>query len=93
MRALPLTNKSKPGGRPRQSRAPRNPFRDWLQNCGKTPEQLAKLLGVGVSSVYNAANGYFKPGRDLAVKIEEVSEGAVAVDVWKDVKIRKRKAA
>ncbi|HUS27566.1 MAG TPA: helix-turn-helix transcriptional regulator [Kofleriaceae bacterium] len=93
MRALPLTNKSRPGGRPRQTRAPRNPFADWLASCGKTPEQLAKALGVSVSSVYNARNGYFKPGRDLAVKIAEVSEGAVPVEAWGSVRARKRKAA
>lgn len=91
MRALPLTNKSRPGGRPRQSRAPRNPFADWLASCGKTPEDIAKLLDVSVSSVYNARNGYFKPGRTLAVKIEEVSAGAVPVAAWDGVKTRKRK--
>lgn len=93
MRALPLTDKSRPGGRPRQSRAPRNPFADWLKGCGKTPEQVAKLLKVSVSSVYNARNGYFKPGRDLAVLIDEVSAGAVPVESWTGVKARKRKAA
>lgn len=93
MRALPLTNKSRPGGRPRQSRAPRNLFADWLSSCGKTPEQVAKLLGVGVSSVYNARNGYFKPGRDLALTIEEISGGKVPVGSWKAAKTRKRKAA
>jgi hypothetical protein len=93
MRALPLTNKSRPGGRPRQTRAPKNPFSDWLASCGKTPEQVAKLLEVSVSSVYNARNGYFKPGRELAVRIEEVTKGAVPVKVWDGVKARKRKAA
>lgn len=94
MRALPLTNKSRPGGRPRQSRAPRNKFADWLKDCGKTPEEVAKLLGgISVSSVYNARNGYFKPGRELAVKIAEVSEGAVPVESWGPAKARKRKAA
>ena len=92
MRALPLTDKSRPGGRPRQSRAPRNAFADWLASCGKTPEEVATLLETSVSSVYNARNGYFKPGRDLAVKIAEVSKGAVPVDAWKAVKARKRKA-
>lgn len=93
MRALPLTNKSKPGGRPRQSRAPRNPFADWLAGCGKTPEDVAKLLKVSVSSVYNARNGYFKPGRALAVRIADVSGGAVPVEAWDTVKARKRKAS
>ncbi len=92
MRAQPLTNAARPGGRPRSSRAPRNPFADWLATCGKTPETLADDLGVSVSSVYNARNGYFKPGRDLAVKIEELSGGAVPVASWGKAKARKRKA-
>lgn len=93
MRAVQLTNKSRPGGRPRQNKAPSNPFRAWLKSCGKTPEQVAKALGVGVSSIYNAANNYYKPGRDLACKIEELTGGVVPVGVWKGVKARKRKAA
>lgn len=94
MRALPLTDKSRPGGRPRQTRAPRNPFADWLKSCGMTPEQVAKQLGgISVSSVYNARNGYFKPGRELAVAIEKLSEGAVPVESWGKAKARKRKAA
>ena len=91
MRALPLTDKSRPGGRPRQTRAPRNPFADWLASCGKTPEEVAKLLKTSVSSVYNARNGYFKPGRELAVRIEEHSNGAVPVNSWGKAKARKRK--
>jgi DNA-binding XRE family transcriptional regulator len=93
MRALPLTNKSKPGGRPRQSRAPRNAFADWLASCGMTPEQLAEKLEISISSIYNARNGYFKPGRKLASKIEELSKGAVPVASWDKTKSRPRKAA
>lgn len=93
MRALPLTNKSKPGGRPRQSRAPRNAFADWLSSCGKTPKQIADALEVKISSVYNARNGYFKPGRELASKIEELSKGAVPVASWTKSKTRPRAKA
>lgn len=96
MRAQPLTDKTRPGGRPRRKRAQRNAFADWLAKCGKSPEQLAKLLDVSISSVYNARNGYFVPGRDLAVKIAETSDGAVSVESWSDIKPRtraKRKAA
>lgn len=80
MRALPLTNKARPGGRPRATRAPRNAFADWLATCGMTPEQLAVTLKVSVSSVYNARNGYFRPGRDLAVRIAELSTPAATPD-------------
>lgn len=94
MRALRLTDKSRPGGRPRQSRAPRNAFADWLATCGMTPDKVAKALGgISVSSVYNARNGYFKPGRDLAIKIAELSNGAVPVESWREAKARKRKAS
>lgn len=93
MRALPLTNKSRPGGRPRQSRAPRNAFADWLASCGKTPTAIATALEVSVSSIYNARNGYFKPGREMAVAIEELSGGAVPVESWRDAKARKRAKA
>lgn len=90
MRALPLTNKSKPGGRPRQSRAPRNAFADWLKDCGLTPEQVATKLDVSLSSVYNARNGYFKPGLDLALKIAELSAGKVPAASWSKAKARPR---
>lgn len=93
MRALPLTNKSRPGGRPRKSRAPRNAFADWLANCGKSPTEIAKALKVSVSSIYNARNGYFVPGRDMAVEIEKLSGGKVKIESWSTVKARPRKAA
>lgn len=90
MRSLPLTNTTRPGGRPRGSRAPRNPFADWLAECGKKPAEVAKALGVSVSSVYNCRNAYFKPGRDLAVKIETLTEGKVPVESWGKAKARPR---
>lgn len=93
MRSLPLTNKTRPGGRPRQSRAPRNDFREWLRTCGMTPNKIAKDLGVSVSSIYNAANGYFTPGRALAVEIEALSGGAVSIESWGEAKVRKRRKA
>lgn len=93
MRALPLTNKSRPGGRPRQSRAPRNAFADWLADCGKTPTEIAKALKVSVSSIYNARNTYFKPGRELALAIEQLSGGKVPIESWSKGKARARKAA
>lgn len=90
MRSLPLTNTTRPGGRPRGSRAPRNAFADWLADCGKKPADVAKALDVSVSSVYNARNAYFKPGRDLAVRIADFTEGAVPVESWGKAKARPR---
>lgn len=91
MRSLPLTDKARAGGRPRETRAPRNAFADWLATCGKTPEEVATALGVSSSSAYNLRNGYFKPGRDLAVRIAELSDGKVPVDSWTGSKARPRK--
>lgn len=91
MRALPLTDKTGPGGRPRKTRAPRNAFADWLAGCGTTPQKIAKQLRSSVSTVYNLRNGYFKPGRELAVQIETLSDGAVPVESWGEAKARKRK--
>lgn len=93
MRALPLTNKARPGGRPRKTRAARNAFADWLSTCGMTPTAIAKKLGVSVSSIYNARNNYFKPGREMALAIEELSHGKVKIESWTSAKARPRKAA
>ena len=96
--ALPLTNKSKPGGRSRDDRAPRNAFADWLAGCGMTADQVAAELkrltkrdDFSVSSVYNLRNGYFKPGRDLSVAIEKLTKGKVKVGSWSETKARARK--
>lgn len=91
MRAQPLTQSTGPGGRPRRSRAKRNAFADWLAKSHTKPGTLAKELKVSASSIYNLRNGYFGPGRDLAVKIATLSEGAVPVDSWPPARPRKRK--
>lgn len=53
-----------------------------------TPELVAEKLEVAVSSVYNLRNGYFAPGLDLALRIEEISKGAVPAKSWKPGKRR-----
>lgn len=97
MRALPLTDKARPGGRPRRSRAPSNPFAVWLATCQLTPKDVADKLDVSVSSVYNARNAYFKPGRALAVRIANLTTDpttgtcAVPVSAWDESRGRPRK--
>lgn len=90
MRSQPLTSGTKPGGRPRKSRAPRNAFANWLAASKLTAEEIAKAIETSVSTVYNARNGYFKPGRELAVRIEEFTGGEVSVASWGDSKARPR---
>ncbi len=96
--ALPLTNKSKTGGRPRDDRAPENAFGAWLRTCGMTAGKVSEKIGkilrrpdFSTSSVYNMRNGYFKPGRDLAVAIEKLTKGKVRVESWDESKARPRK--
>lgn len=90
MRALPINKTSRPGGRPRGSRAPRSAFADWLAKGKINCVDLAKKLGISASSLYNLRNAYYLPGRELAVKIDEISKGAVPVESWSDVKPRPR---
>ena len=100
MRSLPLTDKGAPGGRPRVSRAPANAFATWLASCGMTATVIAgkleRLLGrpVSVSAIYNARNGYYKPGRALANAIAELStksrRTAVPVSSWEEADGRPR---
>lgn len=93
MRSQPLTDKTRPGGRPRDSRPPANAFAAWLRTCGLTPAEVARRLKVSKSSVYNARNAYFSPGLKLAVRIERLSKGAVSVASWASAKTRPRKQA
>lgn len=90
MRSLPLTDKSKPGGRPRESRAPHNAFSEWLMTCGLTPGEVAKKLKLSVSSIYNARNGYFSPGRKVANRIAKLTDGKVPASSWDEAVVRER---
>jgi len=67
-------------------------FAAWLATCGMTPTQVAKALKLSVSAVYNARNGYFKPGRETANHIAAFTEGAVSAASWDEAKSRPRKA-
>ncbi len=90
MRALPFGKTSGPGGRPRRSRAPRNPFAEWIIKSKLKSDVIAARLEITVSAVYNLRNSYYAPGRELAVRIEEVTGGVVKVESWSDVKVRPR---
>jgi len=68
-----MTETSRPGGRPRTSRAPDSAFAAWLRTCGRKPSAVASELKVTESAVYNLRNGYFKPGLELALRIEELT--------------------
>ncbi len=93
MKAVALTDATGPGGRPRRTRPKPSAFAEWLKASKLTPKAAGELLGVAVSSVYNLRNAYFAPGLDLAVKIAEVSKGAVPADSWPKPRRRPRAVA
>ncbi len=88
MRSLPLTSDSRPGGRPRQTRSAWNKFGEWLQGCKMKPDAIAKKLGISIAAVYNARNGYYRPGWPLRFRIEKLSKGKVPAKSWDEVAIR-----
>lgn len=102
MRAVPMNETTRAGGRPRNARVPVNKWGEWLANCGMRPEVVAERLTailvkagarkadnpVSTSSAYNMRNAHFLPGRDLALAIEKLTKGAVKVSSWQNVAVR-----
>jgi hypothetical protein len=103
MRAVPVNETTRAGGRPRSERAVVNKWGEWLEGCGMPPAQVAEKLTkrlvkmggrektdpVSTSTIYNLRNSYFLPGRDLAIAIEELTDGEVPVVSWSSVQKRK----
>lgn len=100
MKSLPLTNKTKPGGRDRDGSWPMNAFGRWLMNCDMTAQQVAdKLSGilgesVSTSAIYNLRNSRYRPGRDLALAIEALTTNkktrisACPASMWGSMELR-----
>lgn len=66
-----------------------NAFATWLAKSKLKASELSESLGVSDSTVYNLRNGYFTPGRELAVLIAKVSKGKVPADSWPPARPRK----
>ena len=59
----------------------------WLNANGKTLTAFAKLLTdnghkASVQHISNLVHGHTKPGREIAVAIEQATSGAVKVESW-----------
>ena len=76
----PLRKRKRHGGRQRQT--PVNAFGVWLEGSGATVAKVATTLGASTQWVYNVMRGHTKPSRERAVKIEQLTSGAVPVSVW-----------
>jgi len=57
---------------------------EYLQLKGVRPKQFADLIGVSAAFVSRLLDGSRKPGGALALKIEEVTEGAVTLRDFHD---------
>lgn len=70
------------GGRPRKHPARRTAFGAWIKKSRWSVNEIADSLDVTPSSIYAMASGKWKPGRDLAVRISELTKGAVDAADW-----------
>lgn len=77
-----LTDATRPGGPRRRRPPPDNKFTQWLAGCGRTTSALAEELGISIPYLYKLRDGDRVPGRDVSIKISEISGGAVPVDSW-----------
>ena len=83
-----VKNKVKEGpGRPRSDlpdvKRP-NVFALWMRDAGVQVESVAKILRVTPGLVYGWRKGTRCPSLQLAIRIAEISNGAVAPSSWKE---------
>lgn len=57
----------------------------WLKNNGITQTEFAKKVGVDVSYITHLTKGRRVPSLTTALKIQELTEGAVPVTSWVNV--------
>lgn len=73
--------KAKPKmGRPRSAQS--NKFANWLDANPLTSHEVAEKLSVSVQHVLKLRGAVSRPSRDLAVAIEEMTDGMVPVSCW-----------
>ncbi|NRB12208.1 MAG: helix-turn-helix transcriptional regulator [Candidatus Thalassarchaeum sp.] len=56
----------------------------WRLHRNLTQRNVAELLDVDVAQISKLENGHRKPGRTFAVKMEQVSRGAITCGMWDD---------
>jgi transcriptional regulator with XRE-family HTH domain len=55
---------------------------DWVDEHGWTRQRLADELGITLVSAARLCSGSRRPSLEMAVKIEDLTEGAVPVRYW-----------
>lgn len=54
----------------------------WVDEHGWTRQQLADELGITLASAARFCSGDRRPSLEMAVKIEDLTKGAVPVRYW-----------
>jgi hypothetical protein len=75
-----LSSAPRPAHRPRSKQ--NNAMALWLDATPLTVAEVAARLKVGKEYLYNLRVGARRAGRDLAVAIEQLSDGMVPVESW-----------
>lgn len=58
-------------------------FRAWLASQPLSRETVATLLGCSRQTIWGLTQGRFAPSLRLAIKVAEVTGGAVPVGAWR----------
>ena len=69
-------------GRPVEKR---NKLGEWVDAHGWTRQQLAEALGIAFGTATRLCSGARRPSLEMAVQIEDLTEGAVSVRSWLEV--------
>lgn len=59
------------------------PLEHYLDRHGITQAKFAERVGASRSFINEIVRGRKLPGRDLALRISEATDGEVAIDVWR----------
>lgn len=71
-----------------RKKVPRGPsrgsekFTEWLAETSYSIDDVASFLSVRTTSIYALRAGYWRPGLDLALLIEQLTADAVGIRDW-----------
>ncbi len=60
----------------------KGPLAPWVAKSGKSLTTIAAVLECSVQHLSNLLHGHTDPSRDLAVRIETMTDGSVPVGAW-----------
>jgi DNA-binding XRE family transcriptional regulator len=60
----------------------RNKLGEWVDAHGWTRHQLAEALGIAFGTATRLCSGARRPSLEMAIQIEDLTDGAVSVRSW-----------